>query len=370
MAQATQQSEGYDGTRRGWRKAMSLFWLIYLGFYFFPWFWKRPGQTELIVSISATALFLAIYFDAYLRWPARRLPHMLAMAAIGFGLSLIVPTNPTWGVFIVYAAVLASLLDDRRAALLSLTLLLVAVAAYGVVRQMPIWAWTPTIFLAAMTGFGTLWQADVSRKNAQLVRAQEEVRTLAATAERERIARDLHDLLGHTLTLVAVKADLAQQLASRDPAAARREMQDVAETARGALAEVRAAVAGMRGATLAAEIERARRMLAAANVEASVTTEAAPDDPAREAVLAMALREAVTNVIRHAGASACAIGLEAEPEGALRLTVVDDGRGGEIREGSGLAGMRARLSAAGGVLEVSSDARGTRLMARLPKAAA
>ena len=107
-----------------------------------------------------------------------------------------------------------------------------------------------------------------------------------------------------------------------------------------------------------------------ANVAAQVTAAAEPEDPEREAVLAMALREAVTNVIRHAGARSCAIGLEAGPQGMLRLTVVDDGRGGEIREGSGLSGMRARLSAAGGALEVTSDARGTRLSAILPRAAA
>ena len=368
MAQRTQAQGIRDQSWRGWRKVIPFFYLAYLGFYFLPWiFGPPPSRNALIASAIGIGVFLIVYFDAYLRWPANRLPHVVAIAAIGYLLS---PFNPSWGVFSVFASALAGLLENRRTAITSLVLLQVAVIAYSLACHLPFWVLGMVLFLDIMTGFGAVWQADVARKNAQLLEAQEEVRTLAATAERERIARDLHDLLGHTLTLVAVKADLAQRLATRDIAAARREMQEVAEAAREALAEVRTAVGGMRGATLAVEIERARRMLAAANVTASVTTEVAPDDPEREAVLAMALREAVTNVIRHAGASSCTIGLDAGPQGSLRLSVVDDGRGGAICEGSGLSGMRARLSAAGGALEVKSDARGTRLLAQLPRAAA
>jgi two-component system sensor histidine kinase DesK len=168
---------------------------------------------------------------------------------------------------------------------------------------------------------------------------------------------------------VAVKAELAARLADRDPAAARREMEAVAEAARETLGEVRTAVAGMTGAAFSVELDRAKRMLAAANVKADVRADAHPSDAAREAVLAMALREAVTNVIRHAGASSCTIRLDVGPEGGLRLQVQDDGCGGDICEGSGLLGMRTRLTAAGGNLEVCSDGRGTSLLASLPAAA-
>jgi two-component system sensor histidine kinase DesK len=367
MVQASTRAPARVEVWRGWRKAAPFVWLGYLGLYFLPWIGRPPGRLELAASATGVAVFLALYFDAYLRWPRRRLPHVLAIAAIGYLLSRF---SGEWGVFNIYASAIAGLLPNRRTAIVTLVLLQATVVAYCLARGLPVWTWGSILFFGVMVGFGSVWQADMARKNALLVEAQEEVRALAATAERERIARDLHDLLGHTLTLVAVKADLAQRLVARDAAAARREMQEVAEAARDALAEVRTAVAGMRGATLAAEIERARRVLSAANVAASVNTAVEPEDPEREAVLAMALREAVTNVIRHSGARSCAIGLETGPQGMLRLTVVDDGRGGDIREGSGLSGMRARLSAAGGALEVTSDASGTRLSALLPRVAA
>jgi two-component system sensor histidine kinase DesK len=367
MTRACTRAQARVEIWQGWRRAAPFVWLGYLGLYFLPWIGKAPGRTELAASAIGVIAFLALYADAYLRWPARRLPHVVGIAAIGYLLS---PFGGAWGVFNVYASALAGLLPDRRTAIGSLVILQAAVAAYCLVLGVPVWTWGSILFFGVMVGFGSVWQADIARKNGQLLQAQEEVRALAATAERERIARDLHDLLGHTLTVVAVKAELAQRLVSRDAAAAGREMREVAEAARQALAEVRTAVAGVRGATLAAEIQRARRVLAAANVDASVSATVEPGDPEREAVLAMALREAVTNVIRHSGARSCAIGLEAEPQGALRLTIADDGCGGEIREGSGLSGMRARLSAAGGALEVTSNAQGTRLLARLPRAAA
>ena len=177
---------------------------------------------------------------------------------------------------------------------------------FGLVTRQPWPAWVSGLFFGAMIGFGALWQSELEDKNRQLEQAQGEVRVLAAAAERERIARDLHDLLGHTLTVVAVKADLAERLCDRDLEAARREMRDLAAVARDALSEVRTAVVGMKGASLAVEIERAGRALSAAGVRAEVRGATAGGDPQREAVIAMALREAVTNV--SAGASGARTG--------------------------------------------------------------
>ena len=146
-------------------------------------------------------------------------------------------------------------------------------------------------------------------------------------------------------------------------------MEEVAAAARSGLGEVRTAVAGMKGASLSVEIGRAKRMLAAAGVEADIADDIPHADAQREAVMAMALREAVTNVIRHAEASRCTIDVATDGDDSLRLRVSDNGRGGRIQEGSGLQGMRARLSAAGGVLELESDGSGTRLVARLAKVA-
>ena len=352
--------------RPTWRSASRLVWLVYLGIYFLPWLAGTPPASSVAASLVGTAVFLAVYVDAYRRERGSALGHVVAMAVIGFVLS---PFGGAWSVFNVFASSLAARSRDRRKAVGVLVALQVALVAFSLAVRAPWPVWTAGVFFGAMSGFGVLIQSDLEGRNRKLLEAQEEVRRLAASSERERIGRDLHDLLGHTLTLVAVKADLAARLADRDPAGARREMDEVASAAREALAEVRTAVVGMQGASLALEIERARSMLEAANIDAHVRTETTAPDPRREAVLAMALREAVTNVIRHAGASSCTIAVDEGAEG-LRLFVRDDGRGGPIQEGSGLSGMRARLSAAGGRLEVESCGQGTRLVAWLPELAA
>lgn len=355
-----------EGRRRDRRRlAGRLVWLAYLSLYPAPWFVRPPTALGAAVSVLGLAAFLALYVHSVTVKRRSVLPHVLASAALGFLLS---PFGGVWTVFNVYAAAFAGRLTARTR-LWVMAGLQVALIGFGLLSGQPWFTWIWGVFFGVMTGFATAWQSDIEARNRELEAAQGEVRALAATAERERIARDLHDLLGHTLTLVAVKADLAARLADRDAGAARREMEEVAEAARGALGEVRAAVAGMAGAAFAVELERARRMLAAAHVAVDIRAVAPAADPTREAVLAMALREAVTNVIRHAGAHHCLIALECGPEGGLTLRVEDDGRGGEIREGSGLSGMRARLRAVGGDLAIRSGEAGARLLASLPAAA-
>jgi len=350
-----------------WRVGLSLFWLAYLAIYFLPWLARPPSPTEVMASVAGTALFLGLWFHQFLAKPRSTLPHILVIAAIGFALS---PFGGAWSVFNVYAASVAGRLQPQRRALWLIALLQLSLIAYAIAFPHDWPAWVSGLFFGVLAAGATLLQSDLEARNARLVAMQEEVRTLSALAERERIARDLHDLLGHTLTLVAIKAELATRLIDRDAAAARREMQEVAQSARDTLAEVRAAVSGMHGASFAVELARGRQMLAAANVEAEVRADLGPVDPPRDAVLAMALREAVTNVIRHAAASHCVISLEADPRGDLKLTVADDGRGGALALGRGLEGMKARLAAAGGALDIDSDQRGTRLIAHLPRLAA
>ncbi len=340
-----------------------LIWLGYLVLFPAPWLLHHARPTDLAVSAVGVAVFLAVYIHSVSAGPSSVLFHIGAVALIGFALA---PFGGLWTVFGVYAASMSGWLAPRRRALLVLAILQVALIAYGLLSGRPWLDWITGVFFGIATGVATLLQRELQVKNQQLQAAQGQVRAMAQSAERERIARDLHDLLGHTLTLVAVKADLAGRLVDRDADGARREMQEVAQAAREALGEVRIAITGMRGAALRVELEQARRMLAAANVTAETNAEVRPGDSAGESVLAMALREAVTNVIRHAGASRCRISLEAVSDGGVRLCVEDDGPGGDIHEGSGLTGMRSRLAAAGGTLDIQSGPTGARLCASLP----
>jgi two-component system sensor histidine kinase DesK len=196
---------------------------------------------------------------------------------------------------------------------------------------------------------------------------------LALVAERERVARDVHDVLGHSLTALSVKAELAARLIDVDPDRARAELESIQDTARQALAEVRATVGGLRAGNLDAEVAAAPRVLADAGVATSVVGAVADTDPRHRTLLAWVLRESVTNVVRHASASQVTITL-----GPTGLVVVDDGVGmpdvGRDPERSGdhaghgshgLRGMRERVSAAGGTLSVTGGP-GTRVEVVLP----
>ncbi|MBK6705869.1 MAG: two-component sensor histidine kinase [Caulobacteraceae bacterium] len=259
---------------------------------------------------------------------------------------------------------IGELRPTRRAGVF-LTAFAIATLAVGIALQQHPFYWAFGVFFMVMVGVANISRAALEDKNRALANAQDEVKQMAATAERERIGRDLHDLLGRTLTLIAIKADLAVKLSPRDPTRAEREMREVAAAARDALAEVRAAVAGMTGATLGREIASAQSALAAAGIACIVEGDAEEIEQGAGAVLAMALREAITNVIRHSGARTCRIILTSGASG-LELTVSDDGDGEAVREGGGIGGVRSRLAAAGGGLSVTGDAGGTQLVARVP----
>jgi two-component system, NarL family, sensor histidine kinase DesK len=225
------------------------------------------------------------------------------------------------------------------------------------------------LFPAVILGIIALYTSKTAHQARALRHSQEEIHRLATIAERERIARDLHDVLGHTLSLVALKSELARKLLDRDPEAARAEIQEVERVARAALTEVRSAVSGMRNTAFAAELVAATALLEAqgVHVEAQVQDVKLPHD--RETALALSLREAATNVSRHAAATGVKISLRQE-EGRVTLEITDDGRGGRIVPGNGLNGMRERLSNVGGTLNLEPNGKhGTRLLVSLPVAA-
>src|SRR5262249_21649918 len=147
--------------------------------------------------------------------------------------------------------------------------------------------------------------AERHRDNRRLRRAQEEIEHLAKIAERERIARDLHDVLGHTLSVIVLKSELASKIAEKDPRRAVQEIKDVERMSREALPQVRNTIQGYHARSLQAEAEQATAALEAAGVKVSCELAHADIPAAHEGVLALALREAVTNIIRHAGATSC-----------------------------------------------------------------
>jgi two-component system sensor histidine kinase DesK len=214
-------------------------------------------------------------------------------------------------------------------------------------------------------GAGNMFFAERNRMNRKLRRAHEEVENLAKVAERERIARDLHDVLGHTLSVITLKSELAGKLIDRDPERAGKEIREVESISRQALADVRDAIRGYRSRGLAAELAQAKSTLETAGLTVQCDAATTVKLPAvQESVLSLAVREAVTNVVRHARARTCRMRLE-QQNGSCRLEIQDDGLGGSNGEGNGLRGMRERVEMLGGTLLRETRA-GTKLTITLP----
>jgi len=216
-----------------------------------------------------------------------------------------------------------------------------------------------SIVLVGMAMFGFF---AIIRSNIELAAARAEVARLAAENERTRIARDLHDLLGHSLTTITVKAGLARRLAEREEfERAAKEIAEVEALSRSTLSDVRAAVAGHRDVTLAGELATSREVLRAAGVIAELPASVADVPAELSELFGWVLREAVTNVVRHAHAAHCIVTL-----GPNWIEVRDDGRGGTVGAGNGLTGLRERVAADGGTVVVSGTNRGWRVRVDVP----
>ena len=355
-------------------------WLAYSGFLFIqPIF--EPSRIMWLGTVAVFAAFIGIFMVYFRACDAGSVLQYWMIAAT-FALGLIAfPWNQGASCLFVYAAAFLpfTIVSTRRMfASFALQVLVVLAEGYYFTVRTPHGyfhvGWPNTliaIFLMVVIGGGNVFMAEQQRSERQLRRAEEENMALAAVAERERIARDLHDVLGHTLSVIVLKAELAGRLlrdsTSPNTAHAAAEIGDVERTARTALAEVREAIGGYRARGLGAEIEAARRTLDAAGVTLvaeSTPTQNAALSPQEETVLALALREAVTNIVRHARATTCTLRFATEG-GQRRLLISDDGQQSELREGNGLRGMRERVESVGGHLSMESSG-GTRLQISLP----
>ena len=344
-------------------------WLVYLIFFILgPVLYATPRAV--VYTAGGIALFLPLYFWAGKLHGWSLLAPIVGMVLIGV---FFVRHNPGASVFFVYAAAECAGLGTRRRTYAGLAVLALLVVVVGLTLQSHPFFMIPSLALVGLIGTVTLYDRELALANRAVRLSQEEVERVARIAERERIGRDLHDLVGHTLSLVVLKSELAAKLAESDPARALREIREVESVARQALEEVRRAVTAYRSESLPGEIENARRALAAAGVELAVEVEPVRLPPVSEAVLALALREAVTNVLRHAQATHCRVALRADGD-SVRLIVEDDGvgivgsLGGEGGDGAGLRGMRERVASLGGTVErqAGESERGTRLALFLP----
>jgi two-component system sensor histidine kinase DesK len=338
-------------------------WLVYSCFFFIEPI-ERNSRSGWINFTLFYLAFLAIYSTMVLarnRWISRL--SLAAMAVLGL---CYIPRNPgTVGVITFVAAFLPFVVERISIVIPLIIALCVAAILEGWLLHLSPWSWAICTLVSLVVGGTNTIFAQQKRASQKLDLAHEEIAHLAKVAERERIARDLHDVLGHTLSVVVLKSELAGRLFDRDPTRARSEIREVEDVARKALSEVREAIRGYRAEGLAAEIDRAFKTLESAGV--TLVCEAKPPmlRATEETVLSLIVREAVTNIVRHAQATQCRLEFLKNSSGTS-LLVEDDGCGGIRQEGNGLRGMRERVESLGGRLQVNSD-KGTRLFVEIPE---
>jgi len=355
-----------EGPDIGTQTNSGYIWLAYSAFFLIDPILSHSRRLW-IESGVIYAIFLLIYVS-YMKARTTRQRHGLLVAFYVLGVASF-PINPGGSSFFIYSA---AFLPFVVASVPVFVTILIAQAlgllVEGLLLHINPITLAVTVFLMGIVGVSNAFIARQKRADTKLRMAHEEIEQLAAVAERERIARDLHDVLGHTLSVIVLKAELAGRLIERDPQRAAQEIADVEKTARTALSEVREAIGGYRSQGLPAEMEIARNALHAAGVALACETPLPQLHATEETVLCLAVREAVTNIVRHAEATHCRIRFTTSGDGYHSLVISDDGAQPKLHEGNGLRGMRERVQSLGGRLSITTDP-GVTLLIELPQTA-
>jgi two-component system, NarL family, sensor histidine kinase DesK len=361
---------------RQWIKLGRLFMVAWLSFFIYPVAAlvtaRFAGDTRVVglALLLALALIWGWFWIRIVAGPDRRFAIPAVVAATILLVVFTLRTPPQYGSLFLYAVIMAGAAFNWRVGLPAVLILSVLSGGVEIARGESVTNATGQFLNELLVGGTAVAGRLLIQAYQQLSLAREQIARLAVGEERLRFARDLHDLIGHSLSVIALKSELAGRLIKTTPGLAAHEVEDIEKVARDALREVREAVAGYRQPTLAAELAGAHEALAAAGIEDHVDQDHAPVPPAVEAVLAWTVREGVTNVVRHSQAKRCAIRITNQ-DGRATVEVVDNGHGGTLQPGSGLRGLRERVLERGGTLTAEPlPHEGFRLRVTLPLAQA
>jgi len=336
-------------------------YLVYLVFLFLPWLFVTPRPLDIAVAFAATVVYVPLHFLSFSAEGNRKLVFIAAIAAIGVAMA---PFINGYSVFHIYAAAATGYVRPVRTCAITLGLTMVVYITSGLFFDRYILEIIVGLVISIVVWVSTFSDADAHAAHAQAERERTLEAQQASMIERERIARDLHDLLGHTLTLVSLKADLAGRLIETDPSRAKAEIESIQVSSRQALADVRATLSGLTSTSVRQELENGEAALSAAGIRL-VTTGSYPDlPPDRDTAAGLMIREAVTNVVRHSSASSVTIMFKKDAD-TFAIMISDDGGSEGIIEGNGLSGLRKRLEGLGGQLMVS-ETDGVQIQAVLP----
>ena len=352
-------------------KWVPLIWLPYFLFFLLQPMLEHAPAIRWVETAVGAVFFAVFYFGMF--WAGRPWQWYCMAGLVALGL-VFAPINGGASCFFIYACAFCPFLVDTEVKALKIIALIVGLVCletwilHSSRLHMSWWFYVNSGGFAGVIGLGNIFFAQRNRANEKLRMASQEIEHLAKVAERERIARDMHDILGHTLSVIILKSELAGKLIDKDPERAKNEIRDVEQTSRQALGDVRNAIRGYRELSLMAELKQAKATLETAGVCVKSEAEDVNLTPAQESVVALVVREAVTNVVRHSEAQTCSLRLAPLRDQCL-LEIQDDGRGSDGIEGNGLRGMRERIEALGGTLVRESN-KGTKLTIQFPLAAA
>lgn len=323
--------------------------LAFLGMFFFHFYFQPIEGVELGIVIVGVISFLACYFRAYWCQGKELFFYIVAICLIG---SVMAGINAGASVFFVYAAGFCCGFSPRSKAFFALLFVLLFVVIFSVLTQQVVFFWFSAVFFSCIIGLLNIHQIEVQNKNKALKQSQQEIKQIAETAERERISRDLHDILGHSLSVITLKAELASKMIDKgiDLEKIKHEIKEVEELSRATLAQVRGAVSGYNKATIANELLQATVATQAAGIKLIKNIAVCELSAEVESELALIIRESITNVIRHADTNSVQVDL-VNKNNELILTITDQGYIQDIKENSGIQNMRSRINKIGGQMK-------------------
>ncbi|OFD70659.1 MULTISPECIES: sensor histidine kinase [Bacillus cereus group] len=344
-------------------------WLVYLLFPIYNL--TQVSGWKLVIGIGMLIVFTVTYRQLYfvektfILWACIQM-----MLTFSFALFY----NPFMILFGYFTASAMGFAPSKKAfrVLLCLLVAMLGIFIFVNINQLTIPSLVnivPMFILMLLTPFGMRNFNQKKMLKNQLNEANEQIKDLVKREERQRIARDLHDTLGHTLSLITLKSQLVEKLIVKNPERASVEAKEITQTSRTALKQLRELISDMRMITVEEELEQIKAILQAANIELEVKQEASASSlsPIEKNILGMCLREAVTNVVKHSKATRCAVAV-LESQGELILTVEDNGIGlaDQNQDGNGIRGMKERIALIDGFVELNTINPGTLLTVKVP----
>jgi two-component system sensor histidine kinase DesK len=337
-------------------------WLIYLPLFFIPVMISHHESIDLVWTALALITFLGLYFHAYWVKSQYVIYHIVAIGLLGTLVAFITPTACT---LFIYAGAFCSRLMPLKYAMTVLVSLLIWIASISWFFSFEMYFYQPALVFTLIVGILNIYQCALHQNKQALILSRKETQRLAQVAERERIARDLHDLIGHTFSVITIKADLAGRLIDKDLEKARIEIKQLENISRDALSQVREVVSGYRTSDLLSELANAKNVFNSVDIDfyyqfENIDEQQIELDSTNNKELAIVLRELVTNIIKHAKATQVTAIIKHQ-DGKIVLAMQDDGQGFENSQhkGFGIKGIEERIQKLKGFVAIKTGGQYT-----------